>query len=58
MEIRGEEVFEEEHGKHLNLQCKQCTREQEPKVEWRNGSQPECAEIHHQWQGRERSESC
>ena len=29
----GEEAFEEGYGKHLILQCKQCTREQEPKVD-------------------------
>ena len=29
----GEEAFEEGYGKHLNLQCKQCTREQEAKVD-------------------------
>ena len=29
----GEEAFEERYGKHLILQCKQCTREQEPKVD-------------------------
>ena len=29
----GEEAFEEGDGKHLILQCKQCTREQEPKVD-------------------------
>ena len=29
----GEETFEEGRGRHLNLQCRQCTREQEPNVD-------------------------
>ena len=29
----GEEAFEEGYGKHLILQCKQCTKEQELKVD-------------------------
>ena len=38
----GEEAFEEGCGKHLILQCKQCTREQEPKVDGVEERGPSC----------------
>ena len=42
----GEETFEEWYGKNLNLQCKQCTREQEAKEDGtEEGSRLECTEI-------------
>ena len=45
--------------KLLNLQCKQCTREQEAKVDGtRKRSQLECTEVFQQRQRRKRNDSC
>ena len=47
----GDEALEEGYGKHLNLQCRRYTREQEPKVEWRKRSQSERTEVLQQRKG-------